>query len=251
MRHLNFSQKNNHITVFLLLVFSYRCAHKIPLALSKPINYASPLKSLTIPDGEPLPSPRSRFLFKFKAGVESERETRKKIAEEAKRLRQFEEGDVEIVDDDADFFESSRWATMSADKFDSYKEDKRREVASSFDEGFSSGASRMEFAIKSSATAPSSKSANKYQFVGVVQPNKNVKWFARFKPKDSKWSVRVINVDKAALLRDLFVRGKIDLYSSYKNNGIQARDEGIENDGLNCGVPRIEADYTVMERSWK
>lgn len=247
----NFPQKNNPTAIFLLIALSCQCVHKIPLAASKPINFASPLKSLTIPDGEPFPTPRAKFLFKFKAGVEAERETRKKIAEEAKRLRQFEEGDVEIVDDDADFFESSRWATMSAEKFDSYKEDKRKEVASSFDAGFSSGASRLESVITGSTDSTSSKSANNYQFVGVVQPNKNVKWYARYKPKDSKWSVRVINVDKAALLRDLFVRGKIDLYSSYKNTGTQARAYGIENDDFDYKGACIEVEYTVKERSWK
>jgi len=247
------SHKAQKLIIVLLITFSCHYVNKIPLAASKPMNFASPLKSLTIPDRMSPPSPRSNFLFKFKAGIEGERRARKEIAEETKRLRQFEEGDVEVDDENVDFFESSKWAEMSADKFDNFKEEKRNRIASSFDDGFSSCASQLEAAAAGATNGPSPKSANEYQFVGVVQSDKNVKWFGRSKPKNSKWSVRVINVDKAALLRDLFVRGKIDVYGSYTNNGIPAipaGKEGAYTEETVSKLPIIDADYSVKERSW-
>ena len=141
---------------------------------------------------------------------------------------------------------------MNAEKFEDYRLENRKMVESDLDEGFSKVGLKKEHISGSS----SPKRKNKYQFVGVVQTGnkKNVKWYARTKPKNSKWSVRVINVDKAALLRDLFVRGKIDIYGEYKNKGIPVIPAGTEGDNEEDTPNRtaiIEADYKVKERSWK
>jgi len=114
---------------------------------------------------------------------------------------------------------------------------------------------------KIARTSKSPKSNNEYQFVGVVQPkDKQVKWYARPKPKNSSWSVRVVNVDKAAILRDMFVRGKVDIYGEYQNKGLDAATiasasaktkKSSENEEEVSKVPLIQAEYTVKERSWK
>lgn len=244
------------LTFLLISIYS----QKFQTVESKPVKFASPLQSLTIPDGKAPPSPRSNFLFKFKAGIESERRARKEIAAEAKRQRQYEIGipppdsDIEIDDEDEDFFESSKWAEMSAEKFDNYKDEKRKKISAAFDEGFASGAAMLDSATAKAVDAPTAKSSNEYQFVGVVQNGKKVKWYARSKPKDSSWSVRMINVDKAAVLRDLFVRGKIDIYGEYENKGVLAapsETEDSNNEQPTASVPLVQAKYTVKERSLK
>lgn len=250
--------KRYHKNTSFLLIFltiSYTVIQNSQIVESKPINFASPLKSLTIRDStkDELSSPRSNFLVRFKSGIEAERRVRKEILEEAKKRRKFEIDNPELdIDEDEDFFESTKWAEMSAEKFEDFRLENRKKVERAFDEGFSKAVLKTEH----SSGSPSPKRKNEYQFIGVVQPgNKNnVKWYARSKPKKSKWSVRVINVDKAALLRDLFVRGKIDIYGEYKNKGIPIIPAGTEVDGEE-EVPKrtavIEADYKVKERSWK
>merc|ERR1712071_373578 len=70
---------------------------------------------------------------------------------------------------------------------------------------------------------------------------------------------RVLHVDKAAILRDQFVKGKIDIYGKYINRGIPAvsTSEVADNDGDDANTtpmrnaPTIEAEYTIKERSWR
>ena len=74
--------------LFMFLTLSYTIIRKSQIVESKPINFASPLKCLTIRDSktdEP-PSPRSNFIARFKSGIESERRVRKEILEEAKNV---------------------------------------------------------------------------------------------------------------------------------------------------------------------
>lgn len=138
-----------------------------------------------------------------------------------------------------------------------------KKIGDAFEEGFQAEEARLMEAEqkKIARTSKSPKSNNEYQFVGVVQPqDKQVKWYARPKPKNSSWSVRVVNVDKAAILRDMFVRGKVDIYGEYQNKGLDAATiasasaktkKSSENEEEVSKVPLIQAEYTVKERSWK
>ena len=88
------------------------------------------------------------------------------------------------------------------------------------------------------------KNPNAYQFVGVVKrrSDKPISWYARKKPADAKWSVRLVHVNQDAIIKDLFNRGKIDIFAKYKNTG-KVDEE--------TNVPVITSKYEVRERSWK
>ena len=102
---------------------------------------------------------------------------------------------------------------------------------------------------RSAAVAAGGGSGSKYQFVGVVNNAKDVTWYARKKPSNSKWNMRLIHVNRDAVLRDLFVKGKIDLYGGYKNQGMGVVGGG---DGEKKSVgPSIMGEYSVKERSWR
>lgn len=249
------------LAIFLFIV---NC---VTITESKSIHFASPLKALTLKDEPPTSqSPRQSFLAKFKSGIEAERRLRKAIAAESKLSRRYEQdGDADSLDNDPDedFFESSKWAELSKEKYDTFKQEQRARIGDAFEEGFQAEEARLMEAEqkKIARTSKSPKSNNEYQFVGVVQPkDKQVKWYARPKPKNSSWSVRVVNVDKAAILRDMFVRGKVDIYGEYQNKGLDAATiasasaktkKSSENEEEVSKVPLIQAEYTVKERSWK
>jgi len=223
--------------------------------------FASPLKCFTVSD-KASKSPRAKFIFKLKSAMESSNRVRTEIKEEEKRNRQFEDDDD--FDDDEDFFESEDWGSAYSSQNSIEERSKREKIQSAFQMGLSSADSKLDDMDAKQALAPSPKGENKYQFVGVVQSGEkgnkrtNVKWYARKKPKKSKWSLRVVHVDKPALLRDLFVRGKIDVYGEYHNTGVPVpavttsvskSKVAVEESGIKR--PLVEAKYIIKERSWK
>lgn len=114
--------------------------------------------------------------------------------------------------------------------------------------------------LSSSKDSCDDTTSSAYQFVGVVNKNKqsttnsnnDVTWYARKKPKSSKWNVRLIHVNQDAVLRDLFVKGKIDLFAGYKNEGMGVVGGSVEDgEESNNGRPKILGEYTVKERSWR
>lgn len=84
----------------------------------------------------------------------------------------------------------------------------------------------------------------KYQFVGVVDETgrSSTKWYARSRPSDSKSSflVRMIRLDKKALLRDMLLSKEADVYVQYENSG--------KVDGSN-GRFLVEPKYSIKSRS--
>ena len=113
--------------------------------------------------------------------------------------------------------------------------------------------------------APSSSSTDGrrrpvgYQFVGVVNAPAEVKsgkkdkvtWYARPKTAESKWSVRLLHVDRDAIVRDMFVNGKVDVFGKYVNTGKTAVDVGPDGQSRATRMPIIEGQYTAKKRSWK
>ena len=249
------------------LLFSALITIQSSFIISKPLHFDVPLKALTLKDKSPDSTliPRKKFLINFRSGIAAERRARKEIAEEAKRLRRYEEEDAGNIDvaSDNDFFESSKWAELSKEKYDTYKQDQRKTIADAFEKGFEESSNKLEkeaeLAKEKQAKTFFPRESNTYQFVGVVQSNKKVKWYARPKATDATWSVRVLHVDKAAILRDLFVRGKIDVYGEYVNKGLpppspaptKKGKKGEEQEVVVPKVPVVEASYSVKERSWK
>ncbi|GMH72460.1 hypothetical protein TrRE_jg7219 [Triparma retinervis] len=100
---------------------------------------------------------------------------------------------------------------------------------------------------KNSNTKQNTKSAQrsqKYQFVGVCDETGagRTKWYARPRPSGPKSSflVRMIRLDKKALLRDMLLSREVDVYVEYENSG--------KVDGSN-GRFLVEPKYSVKSRS--
>jgi hypothetical protein len=206
------------------------------------LRFASPLQSLTIPDPEiqgeeSLNTPRKRFLPKFLAGLSAEAQARKELALVRSREAALKADDVT----------GSNWAEKLALSGRERKQKEEEYVEATFDEAVK-GVDSVERTLDK-ASKFLNKSRNKYQFVGVINrmagsdPNqKPITWYARKKPASAKWSVRLVHVNQDAIIKDLFNRGKIDVFAKYKNTG--KLDEKTKE-------PIVTGKYEVRERSWK
>jgi hypothetical protein len=190
------------------------------------LKFASPLQSLTIPDAEvkeTLKSKRQSFLSKYKSGLQAEAEKRRELALKRSQELQDASGD--------------NWAENAAGREQSRRAMEENLVERAHDEAVAKA--------KSGEMKASGKSSNNYQFVGVVNrggKNKPITWFARPKRSDSKWSVRLVHVNRDAIIKDLFNQGKVDLFAKYKNTG--RLDEETQ-------APIVTSKYEVRERSWR
>ena len=110
------------------------------------------------------------------------------------------------------------------------------------------------------------KNPNRYQFVGVINSHprhdKNaaaeapITWYTRTKPKHAKWTIRLIHVNRAAILKDLYHQKKIDIFAHYRNDSAERRRPNNNNnndpsDGTGVTRPMVTGQYIVRERSWK
>lgn len=94
--------------------------------------------------------------------------------------------------------------------------------------------------------------------MGLVDRTKkeqSISWHARPKPENAKWSVRLVHVNKDAIIKDLFNRGKIDIFAKYTNTGRQVETVEKGEDGetvtKKTTVPIVTTKYEVRERSLK
>ena len=111
---------------------------------------------------------------------------------------------------------------------------------------FDKAATQSSAASSNASNAPNAK----YQFVGVIQPpnsDKKVKWYARKRPQGSKWNIRMLHVNRDAIIRDMFTSGKVDIMGKYVNTG-EPLDELKEGERPSL-APRIKAQYSVKPRS--
>jgi len=209
------------ISLLLLLSASNQC--RASSEGPKIVRFASPLQSLTIWDKRDRDgNARSQFLPKYKVGLKAEVEARKKI--ESERGQNFES-------------DGSNWAdkAAAAERIRSKNED--RIVEDAFDEATK--------AVESSVKAISSdeKGSSQYQFVGVIKSGeKPITWYARKKPTDAKWSVRLVHANRDAIIKDMFNKGKVDIFAKYSNTG-QINEETKQR--------VVTRKYDVKERSWR
>jgi hypothetical protein len=200
---------------------------------ARSLRFASPLQSLTIPDPEVkeiMKSWRQKFLPKYKAGLKAEIETRRELA--AKRTKEQQTAATSGED----------WGEQAAESQRQRRSREERLVEEAFDK-----ATTTTEAEKAQKKPSKSSSSNAYQFVGVVNrgsaaADKPITWYARQKPQVSKWSVRLVHVNRDAVIKDLFNRGKVDIFAKYRNTG--SVDETTK-------TPIIASKYDVRERSWK
>lgn len=226
----------------------------------KEIRFASPLQSLTIPDPELLdkvsaPSKakdgeapqqgvlkthRRNFLPRFLIGLKAESTGREQIA--LGLVKTDESGEDDAFDAGGEDWVGN---TKSA-------EERRRRREDAIVEKFHDAAM-----VKYDAAAMNSNiksNSNKYQFVGLVDKankKKPISWHARPKPQNAKWSVRLLHVNKDAIVKDLFDQGKIDIFAKYTNTG--KTEEVVEKDKTitQTNIPIVTTKYEARQRSWK
>lgn len=201
------------------------------------LQIASPLQSLTVWDPELGDEPsgahsfRSRFLPRFRAGLQAEVEARKAAAAAAAAAG-LPNG-VNAASED--------WASQAASSERQQRMAKERIVEQAYDNAVAAHDAQTTAAAPTRRT----KNPNKFQFVGVVNSKSNetpITWYSRPKPANAKWSVRLVHVNRDAILKDLFNRGKIDVFGRYENTG--QRD-------ATTNQPIVESNYMVRERVWK
>lgn len=205
------------------------------------LEIASPLQSLTIPEHDdatitiPLTA-RGRFLQKIQAGLRAEQQLVQQQQETAAQ-------DTAIAVDTS----KQDWAHDASSQARRRQLNDERMLEEAFDKAVAPYDEQLNNIQRQQLKQ---KKQHKYQLVGVIQPqqdsqNKNskpIQWYARLKPANSHWSVRLIHVNQDAAVYDLFRRGRVDLLGKYDNTGIT--DE-------TTGLPVIRSHYAVRERSWK
>eukprot|EP00527_Entomoneis_sp_CCMP2396_P005074 CAMPEP_0198145656 /NCGR_PEP_ID=MMETSP1443-20131203/24828_1 /TAXON_ID=186043 /ORGANISM="Entomoneis sp., Strain CCMP2396" /LENGTH=320 /DNA_ID=CAMNT_0043809355 /DNA_START=55 /DNA_END=1017 /DNA_ORIENTATION=- len=226
---------NNLVTlVLVVLVAAAPSAHAI-----RRLRIVSPLQALTIWDPElsKNDSWRNRFLPKFKAGLQAEVDARKEFSAKAST-------ESPAVQPDG----SKDWAAraQAAERAKYTAQEKAAEAA--YDKAVA--LVEMEQKQQSSLLAQLHKqNPNQYQFVGVVQPSDSVSaksqkqpivWYARKKPSNAKWSLRLLHVNKRAVVKDLFDQGHLDVFAKYRNTGKVDQE---------TGTPIISREYKIRQRS--
>lgn len=217
--------------------------HSSFVLAEKKIIIASPLQSLTIPDREiktTLLSHRQQYLPKFKAGLAAEFETRKEIA--TKRTNLLSDGVTSSGSRSSS--SSNKGGEHWVEEAEGSERTRRTKEDLQIEKAFDMAVAQVE-ASEGKNSPPLEKSPNAYQFVGVINkksPTKPITWYARKKPENAQWSVRLVHVNRDAIIKDLFNQGKVDIFAKYRNTG--RIDEESE-------TPIIHATYEVRERSWK
>lgn len=221
------------------------------------LQFASPLQALTIWDHDPETTDplvnstaRSRFLPKFKAGLDAEMQARKELAAQRQEQLQISATASASGSSSSSSTENDDWANRAsaAELQEQIAQEKLIERA------YDRAVAPLEQAeaaslalLKAKMNAKQGRSSPAYQFVGVVgrgdcEDEKPITWYARKKPANSHWSVRLLHVNRDAIIKDLFDQGKIDIFGKYKNSG-QTNPE--------TGLPVIRSEYSVRKRSWK
>mmetsp|Transcript_22460 Transcript_22460/g.53017 ORF Transcript_22460/g.53017 Transcript_22460/m.53017 type:complete len:337 (+) Transcript_22460:157-1167(+) len=247
--------KNNKIAALLLLVGT--------VSAIQDLRFASPLQSLTIPDPEVLEkvpdsslpadseevpkiqramcTPRKQFLKRFTQGLRAEKTAREKLAL-----------GMVSVEDEAFDASGKDWVNRAK----TADEKRRRKENAYVESAHDAAVAKYDAALAKSTEYP--QNPNKYQFVGLVDRNnkeKPVSWHARPKPENSKWSVRLVHVNKDTIIKDLFDRGKIDIFAKYTNTGRQVETVEKGEDGTTVtkktNIPIVTTKYEVRERSLK
>lgn len=241
---MNQYSSTTFVTLLLLLL--------VGASAVREIRFASPLQSLTIPDPEclemkPDPSqqgaletPRRKFLKRWLAGLKAEDTIRQKIA-----LGQIQ---TKCDDDQYEAIEvgGKDWVTKTR----AAEEKRLKKEAAIIEQGYDAAMARYD-AAATEATKP--ENPNKFQFVGLIDRTngkKPISWHARPKPPGAKWSVRLVHVNKDAIVKDLFDRGKVDIFAKYTNTG-KFKTKGEGESAKSTNIPIVTTKYEARERSWK
>lgn len=209
--------------------------------VSKTLQFLSPLQSLTLfPKEIPPNTPRDDFLPKFQAGLAAETKAKEYFAKR-RELAAAVDGD----------YVGEGWEKRSEEADILRSRNEERAIDRSWDRATAPFANKGNG--NRNGNGSDKLSSSKYQFVGVVQSPESdtkVKWYARKRPADSKWNIRLLHVNKDAILKDLFTSGKVDVMAKYVNTGkpLDPIPEGEDTTGPKR--PLIEGQYSIKPRSW-
>ncbi|KAL3815602.1 hypothetical protein ACHAXA_007134 [Cyclostephanos tholiformis] len=244
-----------------------------------PLRFVSPLQSYTIFDKSALSSydlasPRRKFLPRFRAGLIAEKAAREALLEEQRRGIVPHADDVDEVGGGG----GGGWAEASAAADERRRRASEARIEAAYDAAVASYDRRVAAAVGSGSTSTTPDDrGGRLQFVGVVNDGRAaprgkdlgggaVTWYARRRPRGSKWNVRLVHVNRDAVLRDLFVGGKVDVFGKYVNEGpmttTTTSGHGVEAAAFavadasassteDAARPRVKAHYAIRERSWR
>jgi hypothetical protein len=220
----------------MVAIFSWLCAlAPVVVTAVRDLQIVTPLQALTVPDGGGFDATeltrRQAFLERFQAGIEAE---------------------MKVLDRKNNNYGATAAGSSGLDFL--MAEDKEAERA--FATATKAVASRQETRRKLKQNGDDGRQ-QQYQFVGVVQPVVEssssstggdgggggpaiISWYARPKPKDARWSMRLVHVNREAVIKHLFDQGKVDIYGKYQT----VTD-------ATTGERMVEAKYTVTPRSWR
>lgn len=207
------------------------------------MRFASPLQALTIWDDgnnssdDPIEGPRDLYLKKFQAGLEAENKVRQE-------LKKKHEAFLKAQDTS-----SPEWAKKAA-RYERARKAREEKMA---EEAYDEAVAQVERQAQvSKRKAPTQYEKNQYQFVGVINEGKKdpISWYAKKKSPNSSWSLRLVHVNRDAIIKDLFARGKVDIFSKYKNKGFKVVDEETDDSSAKKEL-QVAGEYEVRERSWR
>jgi hypothetical protein len=207
---------------------------------SASMRFASPLQALTVWDNAEPVSPRDKYLQKYKAGLEAENKVREELK---KKHTEF------LTKQDT---ASPEWAKRAVRYERVRKVREERLVEKAYDEAVK----RVDAEQSQKETDASTQHSNKYQYVGVVSKDEGkapITWYARAKPAKANWSLRLVHVNKDAIIKDLYNQGKVDVFAKYKNEGfktITTEEDGAAPDQVQKELS-VKGQYAVRERSWR
>ena len=195
-----------------------------PTLAVRSLQFASPLQAFTIWDEDVAngTTARDRFLPQYRAGLNAETKARQSLSSQLTASA------------------SKNWDQDAAKQESQLQSQHDQALEAAFD-----GAANAVKKAQALAQANNAASKSKYQFVGVIgRPSEPeaIQWYARHKPSSSKWTVRLVHVNRQAIVKDLFDSGKIDIFGKYVNT---------QTKNTETGLPVIESHYSVRERSWK
>jgi hypothetical protein len=226
----------------VVAIVSWLCAAlaAVVTAAVRDLQIVTPLQALTIPDGGGFEgdatelSRRQAFLERFQAGIEAEM----KVLDRKNNGSTAGSGLDFLMDKEAErAFATATQAVAS-------RQETRRKLK------------------KQNGDGRQQQQQKQYQFVGVIQPvvesssssstaggsaggGPAISWYARPKPKDARWSMRLVHVNREAVIKHLFDQGKVDIYGKYQTVTTDAATSTTGAERL------VEAKYTVTPRSWR
>jgi hypothetical protein len=253
----------------------------------KLVQIASPLQSLTIWDDDvkndekSIPTLRQLFLEKFRLGLLAEKQSRDELV----RTNQLQS--TAVLDGTIDP-NSPNWINTVLYKEQKQIYDNEKFIESAYDNAIDKASkeykqqqiqSRLRRIQKRKSLSKNQR--QKYQFVGVINNKKigkvkstdkegqhvqnqqqPITWYAREKPIDSTWTVRLVHVNRRSIIKDLFDNGKIDIFASYKNLGPStsssttatastSSENQVSSTSSTSLQPKVVAEYSVRKKTWK